>query len=365
MARAAPTTPAERVDERDTMFARMARRPGTEAYAETYQRRPDLRPVDDRLRSLPPLLTRGGRFYEPHVAHQAEAYFQEIESIEPDEALVAECADRLGSAGDLSGEVKELAGRLGAVAAGIALLDRAYVYTHKGRLDEDYGRPVDLDHPRAVVFLVEMDFEAMQQAPRAAVILESARQYHRAAEIAKTLQAVLERAGWQAKAHYDAHYDIILPPLAVAAGLGEVGRNNILVAHRFGSRVRIGAVTTDCPLSADQPVSLGVQPFCEVCKKCAENCPSRSLSLGGKQRTRGVTKWFTEVERCYAYWRSSGTDCGICMAVCPFSHRNTLLHNFVRWVVRVAPILHRPAVWLDDLVYGRHWKGGTDHDPTR
>ena len=46
-----------------------------------------------------------------------------------------------------------------------------------------------------------------------------------------------QAAGHDAKPHYDAHYDVILPPLAVHAGLGELGRNNILVADRFGSRV--------------------------------------------------------------------------------------------------------------------------------
>jgi hypothetical protein len=33
-------TPSERVDERDTMFARAARRPGTAAYEDYYARRP-------------------------------------------------------------------------------------------------------------------------------------------------------------------------------------------------------------------------------------------------------------------------------------------------------------------------------------
>jgi hypothetical protein len=43
--------PPSRVDERDTMFARMARRQGSPAYEEYYRRRPNLKATDDRLRS--------------------------------------------------------------------------------------------------------------------------------------------------------------------------------------------------------------------------------------------------------------------------------------------------------------------------
>lgn len=66
-------------------------------------------------------------------------------------------------------------------------------------------------------------------------------------------------------------------------------------------------------------------------------------------------KWPTNVERCYAYWRSEGTDCGICMAVCPFSHRDNVFHGLVRGMVRRAARTHRAARWFDDRVYGRRW----------
>jgi reductive dehalogenase len=245
---------------------------------------------------------------------------------------------------------------LGAVAAGCAPLDRDFVYTAKGRFDEDYGRRIDLEHPTAIVFLVEMDFDAMQRAPTAATLRESARQYHRAARISMVTAEAIRGLGRDAKPHYDAHYDVILPPLAVLAGLGELGRNNILIADRCGSRVRIGAVTTDLELAHDRPVDLGAARFCEICRKCADNCPSNALATGDREEVRGVEKWPTNVERCYGYWRNAGTDCGVCMACCPFSHRSNRFHNTVRWMVRHVPFFRRPALWCDDLVYGRKWR---------
>jgi reductive dehalogenase len=343
------------VDERDTMFARAERRPGTPPYRDYYARRPELRRVDDALREHSPLMRPGGRYYDAEICAEAREHFDGIDRIEIDARLADEWAARIRKAGDPAAVVKSMLLSTGAVAAGVASLDEPFIYSHKGRFDEEYGTPIELSHTHALVFLVEMEFEAMQQAPLAETLRESARQYYRAARIAMNAGAAIRAAGRDARPHYDAHYDVILPPLAVRAGLGELGRNNILVADRHGSRVRIGAVTTDMEMACDQPVDLGVAAFCEFCRKCAENCPSRALSMGEREDVLAVKKWPTDVERCYGYWRRSGTDCGICMAVCPFSHRDSLFHGLIRRVVRLHPLLGRLALFGDDLWYGRKW----------
>lgn len=353
-----PTTPDARVDERDTMFARMTRRPGTPAYDDYYARRPEKRPVDDRLRAMPELCEPGGVFHEPALAAETQAWFERIGDIEPDPQVLRTWSGRLRGAADVTAVMRDMLLELGAVAAGFAPVREDFVYTHKGRFDEDYGRAVELAHPSAAVFLVEMELAAMRRAPRAEALRESARQYYRAAEISRVAAAVLESAGFGAKAHFDAHYDVILPPLAVLAGLGELGRNNLLIADRYGSRVRIGAVTTNAPLRHDRPRPLGAARFCELCLKCATNCPPRALSMAGREVVRGIPKWPTQVESCHGYWRRVGTDCGICMACCPFSHADNAFHRLVRLLVRRAPALHRFLRWCDDAVYGRRWKPG-------
>ena len=53
------------------------------------------------------------------------------------------------------------------------------------------------------------------------------------------------------------HYTAILPPLAVDAGLGEVGRLGYLMTKEFGPRIRLSAVTTNLTLVPDKPVDNG------------------------------------------------------------------------------------------------------------
>jgi reductive dehalogenase len=349
-------TPDVRFDERNTMFARAHRKEGTNEYEEYYSRRSDLKKIDDRLRRLPPLLSPKGKYYDPKLSVQADKYFDDIDIIVPDQDVVSRWVGKLRSSENLSKSLREFSLNLGAVDSGITTIPDEYTYTHKGRLDQDYGNIIENDHKSILVFLVEMDYKSMKLAPGPNTILESAHQYYRAAVIAKTIVLTLAEVGIKAKAEFDAHYDSILPPLAEMAGLGEVGRNNILVADRYGSRVRIGGIRIDADLENDSPVNLGVESFCEICKKCAENCPSNSLSLDEKVKVNGVKKWPTHVEKCYAYWRAIGTDCGICMAACPFSHRNNWFHNIVRWVLRVFPKSRYIALYFDDLIYGRKWK---------
>jgi len=117
--------------------------------------------------------------------------------------------------------------------------------------------------------------------------------------------------------------------------------------------MRLGAVTTSLPLEIDHPVSFGVQDFCRRCKKCAENCPSASIPQDGVSEVRGVYKWQLDIEQCYRYWRVAGTDCGLCMRVCPYSHPPTFIHNLIRTGLRRSAFARQVSVWGDDLLYGR------------
>jgi len=338
------------------MFARMARKPNTESYENYYSTNPKLKKKDDHIRLMPPLLHKDGKYYEKGLSKQAGKIFDSIDDIHIEEKIIEKYLRLFENHSSINKILKKIILDLGTVAVGCTDLEQQFIYSHKGRFDSNYGIKIELNHPNVIVFLVEMDYSRMQNAPKAYTIFESANQYYNAAYISKVIEKLITKLGYQAKAHYDANYDVILPPLAIKAGLGELGRNNILIADKYGSRVRIGAVSTDIPLKYDSPISLGADKFCKVCKKCASNCPSKALSVNGESNIRGIDKWETNVDKCYTIWRKYGTDCGICMAICPYSHKNNFLHNVIRKFVKYFPFLNRTMVFLDDILYGKKWQ---------
>jgi reductive dehalogenase len=202
-----------------------------------------------------------------------------------------------------------------------------------------------------------MKYEKVEKAPNIDITEETARGYLEVQKISIALAAFIRDMGFSARAHIPgSNYHVILPAVAWQAGLGELGRHGYLISPRFGSRIRLGAVTTDMPLSTDQPIKFGVQDFCKKCLKCAINCPSGSIPQGGKEYVRGVEKWQLEMETCFKYWRIIGTDCGLCMKVCPFSHPDTLPHRIIKYGIRHSAFARKISAYGDDLFYGKRDK---------
>ncbi len=165
---------------------------------------------------------------------------------------------------------------------------------------------------------------------------------------------VIRSLGYSARAHIDGNYQVIAPLLARDAGLGEIGRMSLLMTPHEGARVRVGVVTTDLPLIADQRTpDLATIDFCNICKKCATNCPSKSISFDDREKVDDALRWRINPGTCFAYWNVIGTDCGRCMTVCPFSHPNNFAHNIVRWGIAHSGFFRRFALWMDDFFYGR------------
>ena len=98
--------------------------------------------------------------------------------------------------------------------------------------------------------------------------------------------------------------------VAAQAGIGWIGRNNLLVTPQFGARVRLITVLTNMPLQADQPALLG----CGDCYACLISCPSQSIKKDPKD--------FDHIG-CYhqikALVKAAGISqniCGLCVKAC-------------------------------------------------
>ncbi|MFP4468324.1 MAG: hypothetical protein ACLFN2_05110 [Bacteroidales bacterium] len=359
-------SPRRRVDESDTMFARMELIPGSPAFESYYAENPEKAPEDAKIRSLPGLLSANSLFYHPVLFKEAEANFGLIKYLrQANKKQPKVDRDFLSGGGEATHDIdpawlthylKKRALQLGAHSAGVTLIRDYHLYTHGGR-EESRGRPVKMLHTHAIAFTVEMDFDSVRTAPAAPITLESSRQYLNSATLALELSELLQRLGYDARAHIDGDYELICPLVARDAGLGEIGRMGLLMTPRLGPRVRIAVVTTDAPLVADgsrhDPTMI---EFCRICEKCADCCPGKSIPQGEMEDTDGIRRWKINAESCYRYWCIAGTDCGRCMAVCPFSHPDNVMHQVIRRLIRRSGLMVKLALAGDDLLYGRRPK---------
>ncbi len=348
----------ERVDERDAVFHRFYRiEPGTPEFNEYYEKHPEKRAFDDKVRELPRLADPGSKTYNPLSSPFQAAAFSAIEEISRDldpgmpTPLDTKAVD--ASPREFTRSIKGFAGYLGADLAGCTKLNPSFVYSRIGRSPGRWGEAIELDHGYALAIAIEMSHDMVRHAPASPTTTETAFKYYEAGKVAMIVARYIRLLGYNARAHVDGNYRVLCVPIAADAGLGELGRLGLLVTPEFGPRIRLSIVTTDLPLVQDEPVAFGVQEFCSLCKKCADVCPSGSIDKGLKKEHNGVVKWRSEQDSCYRYWRIAGSDCGLCMKVCPFSHPDNLAHNAVRRLIRQNSLARKIAIYGDDLLYGR------------
>lgn len=281
-----------------------------------------------------------------------------------------------GSASAASAMVKRAARFFGADLVGIAPLNRNWIYSHAywgdGTRKEIVFEPVEAPvetHTQmiipekmqwVIVMGLEMDHDMIHYAPSPIGCAETRVTYSRMALQVAGMAEFLRGIGYQAiPSINDTGLNI---PMAIDAGFGEQGRNGKLVTPEFGPSVRLCKVITDLPLERDNPIRFGVTEFCEVCQKCAEECPVKAIPSGERSWDRsnisnnpGVYTWHLKNEVCRRYWSmGNGNNCTSCVRACPFTKNPGLAHELTRTLISNAAFLN--PVWrkLDDLMgYGK------------
>ena len=108
--------------------------------------------------------------------------------------------------------------------------------------------------------------------------------------------------------------DLSYRHMAVEAGMGELGVNNLLLVPGHGPRVRLVALLTDAALKAGAPVEAGLCRPERCGYACVRACPAGALFEDGRA---------TDKVKCLKYYLKlgmpgqSGVRCGLCIAKCP------------------------------------------------
>jgi epoxyqueuosine reductase len=94
------------------------------------------------------------------------------------------------------------------------------------------------------------------------------------------------------------------------AGLGWIGRNNLLVNKEFGSQFRLVSILTDMPLKADK----STQQDCGQCRACMLVCPAQAI----KEEAAAFDhlKCFAKLKEFQRQHLVEQYICGVCIKAC-------------------------------------------------
>lgn len=114
--------------------------------------------------------------------------------------------------------------------------------------------------------------------------------------------------------------------IALRAGLGWIGKNNLLITRQYGGAVRLSAILTDAPLT---PAAQLHHSLCGDCAVCFTVCPAHSIK--GNNWEAGMDRDdMIDMRACEAmanqlsgrnFGKPDATICGLCFAMCPFTQR--------------------------------------------
>ncbi len=353
-------------DERDHMFARNALKDCDENYREYYEENKDKLEHDKRLHAKEDLEHPSQLYYDKYHTPIFEAAFTYLDRVRfASEGPVKEEKVDVDPE-KLTHTVKEICMLYGAVDVGITELKPWHFYSHRGRRAEGWGEEIERRHKYGVSIVVKMEPDLIKKAPSVSAIVESSHQYVEAGKIANVVAHYLRALGYDSNANVDGNYETLCVPVSIDSGMGVLSRMGLLMHPVYGPCVRISVVTTDAELLTDTPADFAyMEDFCRICKKCAHNCPTKSIPEGEEpEGERGFRHWHIDQEKCFALWKSVGTDCGFCISVCPYTKPNTLFHTIVRFFISRNPVNRRIALFFDDLLYGRRMKI-PQHNPVK
>ncbi len=125
------------------------------------------------------------------------------------------------------------------------------------------------------------------------------------------LSLLLEREGfWAEPAQYEP--GLYLKDAGVLAGLGIIGKNNLLITEDYGPRIRLRAVNTSAPFKPDKIIVS--RDYCRKCSLCVDSCPANAFGTGKYDREACLSYCLANLKEVSQY---SVLWCMQCSNVCP------------------------------------------------
>jgi len=223
---------------------------------------------------------------------------------------------------EMTEDVKRTARLFGASLVGICKVNEQWIYSHNRS-----GDPIEIPSECrfAIVMAIAMDKDGIATSPHYESAAATGVGYSKMAFAIASMAQFLRNLRY--KALPMGNDTALSIPLAIDAGLGQLGRNGLLVTPEYGACIRICKVFTDMPLVPDQPIDFGLTDFCKTCDRCVTACeagaisadPEPSFDVASPSNNLGIKRWAVDADRCYEFWAKNTAACSNCIAACPFS----------------------------------------------
>ncbi|MHA1985997.1 MAG: hypothetical protein ACW98D_05090 [Promethearchaeota archaeon] len=169
----------------------------------------------------------------------------------------------------------------------------------------------------AIVLSIKFDWEVIKTAPSALCGVEFFRTYSELGEKVIELTNYLKERGYKSEAHHPFGGKLLYTYHAVAAGLGFVGQNGLIITPEFGPRQRWALITTDADIPETKERDFSeMEDFCKNCGACIKSCKGRAPLEEPIEQVEGsgiITR--IDAAKC-ADSLTSNNCCSVCLKIC-------------------------------------------------
>lgn len=111
--------------------------------------------------------------------------------------------------------------------------------------------------------------------------------------------------------------------LAVLAGLGQIGKSDLLISKAYGPACLIGSIILPAQLEISKKSTEQYYDICKNCNLCIEACPANAISEDGINLNKCLQFWASKDGELPAelepVWKNLLYGCDECVKGCPFS----------------------------------------------
>ncbi len=145
---------------------------------------------------------------------------------------------------------------------------------------------------------------------------------------------------------------------AAKAGLGWIGKNNLLINKDYGSHLLLGEIVIDQEYDYDSPAP----SHCGDCSLCLDSCPGGAISTGESFNANKCLSYHTiESKESIPTPIASALDnnvfgCDVCQAVCPYN-RSAVVNTDPEFTPRFSGIEYNELLSMNEETFNRSFAG--------